>query len=68
MWIIYTIANRDIELSCDEAVVRIFGEMTKSAYALTLICMKEEKSGLTCQSINFSINSIEEWIVSVILR
>lgn len=26
VWVMYVIANRDIEISCDEAVVRMFGE------------------------------------------
>lgn len=65
VWIMYIIANRDIELSCDEAVVRTFGETTKSVYAMTLVGMKEKRSGLTGLSINFSKNAIEERIVSI---
>ncbi len=43
----YVLANRDIELSCDEAVVRLFGESAKTAYARALISMEETRSGLT---------------------
>lgn len=43
VWIMYALANRDIELSCDEAVVRSFGENMKSAYALTLIGLEEKE-------------------------
>ena len=65
VWIMYVLANRDIELSCDEAVIRQFGERTKSAYAMTLIRMEETRSGLTPLCNNFSKNAIEERIIAV---
>lgn len=65
VWVMYVLANRDIELSCDEAVVRQFGEHTKSAYAMTLIRMEETKSGLSPLCNSFSKNAIEERIVAI---
>lgn len=65
VWIMYVLANRDIELSCDEAVIRGFGERTKSAYAMTLIRMEETRSGLSPLCNNFSKNAIEERIVAI---
>ncbi|OCN02289.1 hypothetical protein A7X67_06495 [Clostridium sp. W14A] len=65
VWLMYVLANRDIELSCDETVVRTFGETTKSAYALTLIGLEEKKSHLTPLVNNFGKNAIEERIVSI---
>ncbi len=65
VWILYVLANRDIELSCDEAVIRGFGENTKSAYAMTLIHMEETRSGLSPLCNNFSKNAIEERIVAI---
>jgi beta-lactamase regulating signal transducer with metallopeptidase domain len=65
VWVMYVLANRDIELSCDEAVVRTFGETMKSAYALTLIGLEEKKSRITPLVNNFSKNAIEERIVSI---
>ena len=65
VWIMYVLANRDIELSCDEAVIREFGERTKSAYAMALIRMEETRSGLTPLCNNFSKNTIEERILSI---
>ncbi len=47
VWAMYVLFNRDIELSCDETVVRTFGDTIKSAYALTLIGLEEKKSRLT---------------------
>lgn len=64
-WVMFALANRDIELSCDETVVRTFGETIKSAYALTLIGLEEKKSRLTPLVNNFSKNAIEERIVSI---
>lgn len=65
VWVLYFLFNRDIELSCDEAVVRRFGEHMKSAYAMTLIHMEEKKSGLSPLCNNFSKNAIEERIRSI---
>ena len=65
VWAMYILANRDIELSCDEAVIRLFGEDTKAAYARTLIGMEETRSGLTPLCNNFSKNAIEERITAI---
>jgi len=65
VWIMYVLANRDIELSCDEAVIHGFGERTKSAYAMTLIRMEEMRSGLSPLCNHFSKNAIEERIVAI---
>ena len=65
VWIMYVLANRDIELSCDESVVRQFGERTKSAYAMTLIRMEETRSSLTPFCNNFNKNAIEERIIAI---
>lgn len=65
VWIMYVLANRDIELSCDETVVKTFGEPLKSAYALTLIELEEKKSQLTPLCNNFSKNAIEERINAI---
>lgn len=65
VWVMYILANRDIELSCDEAVVRLFGETTKAAYARALISMEETRSGLTPLCNNFSKNAIEERITAI---
>ncbi len=65
VWIMYVLANRDIELSCDEAVVRLFGENAKAAYARALISMEETRSGLAPLCNNFSKNGIEERIIAI---
>lgn len=65
VWVMYILANRDVELSCDKAVVQSFGENSKSAYALALISMEEQKSGLVPFCNSFSKNAIEERITSI---
>ncbi len=65
VWIMYVLANRDIELSCDEAVVRRFGECTKAAYAMTLIRMEETRSRLNPLYNHFSKNAIEKRIIAI---
>lgn len=65
VWLMYMLFNRDIELSCDEAVVRHFGESSKSAYALTLISMEEKRSGLMPLYNGFGKEAIEERIRAV---
>lgn len=65
VWMMYVFANRDMELSCDECVVRILGEQEKSAYALTLINLEEQKSGCASLCSHFSKNTTEERIESI---
>jgi hypothetical protein len=65
VWVMHILANRDIELSCDETVVQTFGETMKSDYALTLIAMEEKKKGFKPLCNNFSKNAIEERIISI---
>ncbi len=65
VWLMYVIANRDIELSCDEAVVRIFGENVRLAYALTLIELEERRNRFAPLVNNFSKNAIEERIQAI---
>lgn len=65
VWLMYVTANRDIELSCDETVVKTVGEAMKSAYALILIGLEEKKSCHTPFVNNFSKNAMEERITSI---
>ncbi len=65
VWAMYVLANRDLELSCDEKVIRQFGEVTKSTYALSLINMAEQRSKFTPLYNGFSKNVMEERIVSI---
>ena len=65
VWVMYILFNRDLELSCDETVVRRFGMDIKSVYATALISMEEKKSGLTPLCNSYSKNAIEERIRAI---
>ena len=65
VWVMCILFNRDIELVCDESVIRQFGDKSKSAYSLMLIRMEAKKSGLSPLCNNFSKNAIEERITAI---
>ncbi|MBU9745429.1 M56 family metallopeptidase [Lachnospiraceae bacterium ASD3451] len=65
VWIMYGLANRDLELSCDEAVVRALGQAVRSTYAMALISMEERKGRLAPFASGFSRFAIEERIQAV---
>ncbi len=65
VWCMFTLANRDLELRCDEDVVRRFGLDRRGAYALALISMEGKKSGLEPFASAFSKNAIEERIRAI---
>lgn len=65
VWVLYILANRDLELSCDEAVLRKFDGDIRSSYAMTLIRMEEAKSGFAPLCTGFSKNAIEERVRSI---
>ncbi|MHA7965444.1 M56 family metallopeptidase [Paenibacillus sp. CAU 1782] len=65
IWVMYFLANRDIELFCDETVIRKLGENTRPAYARALVRLEEKKVGLSPMISGFSKNSTEERIISI---
>lgn len=65
VWIMYVLANRDIELCCDETVVCRFGRETRASYARVLISMEETKSEFVPLCSHFSKNAIEERITAI---
>lgn len=65
VWVLYVLANRDMELSCDARVMDLLGAGERAAYALTLIDMEETRSrGLSLYS-HFSKLAIEERIEAI---
>lgn len=65
VWVMYLFFGRDMELACDESVVRRMGETDKAVYARLLIGMEAEKSGLMPLCNGFSKNAIEERITAI---
>lgn len=66
VWVLYILANRDLEISCDEAVLRILGQEEKCAYARVLVGMEEQKQRIFVLASHFSKNALEERIVAVL--
>lgn len=65
VWVLYALANRDIELLCDEAVVRRFGFSSRAAYARALICMEQRRGGFAPLCSHFSQTAMEERIHAI---
>ncbi len=67
VWVMVILFNRDLEITCDEMVLRHFGGDIgeKKAYAYSLINMAEAKGGFSPMGSYFSKNSAEERITSI---
>ena len=65
VWVMYVLANRDIELACDEAVIRAKGTDARKSYACTLLNLEERRGGFAALTNSFSRNAIEERIRSL---
>ncbi len=65
VWVMLALANRDMELRCDEAVVRRLGLERRGDYARALISMEEQKSGLGPFASAFNKSAIEERIIAI---
>ena len=65
VWLMYVLANRDLELICDETVIRSLNLDIRSSYALTLLQMEEEKTMRIPLYSGFSGNFIKERITAI---
>lgn len=65
VWVMYVLANRDMELSCDTWVIRMIGAKNRSSYALMLIEMEERRSGMSALCNYFGKNAISERIEAI---
>lgn len=64
-WVAWVLFNRDLELACDEEVVRRHGVASRAAYARALITLEERKSGLAPFCSSFNHNAMEERITAI---
>lgn len=64
IWGLYVLANRDIELSCDEAVLRRFGAGERGAYARALLAAEEHRR-MSPLCAGFGANTTRERIVEI---
>jgi beta-lactamase regulating signal transducer with metallopeptidase domain len=64
VWAMYFCANRDLELACDEAVIRVLGLNSRKGYALSLLSAAESGFFPLCTTYN-SKNQTEERIRAI---
>lgn len=65
VWVMYLLLGRDMELLCDESVLRRVGESNKAVYARLLISMEERKSEMLPFGNSFSKNVMKERIRAI---
>ena len=65
VWVMYVLANRDMELSCDAWVIRMMGAKNRSSYAWMLIKMEERRNGMSALCSHFGKNAITERIEAI---
>lgn len=65
VWVMLVLLNRDLELSCDEMVLRHFGGTERASYAHSLIDMAEQGRLFSFMHSYFSKNAAEERIIAI---
>lgn len=65
VWLMFVLLNRDIEISCDEAVLKSFIGSTPSVYAFILIHLEETKNQFAPLVNHFNKSALEERIQSI---
>ena len=66
VWLMVWLANRDMELACDEAVLRALGPDCRKAYALTLLDMAQRKPKSAPLCSGFAKSGAEERIRAIL--
>lgn len=65
VWLMYILANRDIEIACDESVLDRLGHSKKAKYAATLLDMTVSKKNMTKRFSLFSHYALEDRIMAI---
>lgn len=65
VWGMYVLANRDMELSCDAAALRLLGGERRRDYAMTLLDLEERRQVKAPLCSYFSGNIMKERIESI---
>lgn len=68
VWVMYILLNRDLELSCDETVIRRFGRGSRREYAALLINMAERENKAVSLYCSFGKTSMEERIYAILKK
>lgn len=67
VWLMLFFVNKDIELACDEKVIRHFGVGSEKMYASMLVRMEASRSNIIMYS-GFSRNAVKERIGAMVNR
>ncbi len=65
VWALYLLLDRDVELACDEQVLRHFGQRSRKDYAMTLLRLEERRGRLSAFPSCLSKNTTEERILAI---
>ena len=65
VWLMSVLANRDMEIACDENVIKYLGRDMRRAYALALIDMEEQMDIPLSLGNGFSKNALEERVIAI---
>lgn len=68
VWMLFVLANRDIETLCDEKVIRHFGPNITKTYAELIVSMEEKHSQMIPLSNGYSKTALEERLSALLLR
>ncbi|MCI9176709.1 MAG: hypothetical protein HFH49_17660, partial [Lachnospiraceae bacterium] len=68
VWLMQILANRDLELACDEEVIEQFGQDSRKAYAMSLISLAERKGSVASWGSGFSKDAMEERIAAIMRK
>lgn len=65
VWVMCILANRDMEIACDENVIGYLGRDSRAAYAYVLIDMEEQRGVRFSFGNSFCKNAMEERVVAI---
>lgn len=65
VWVMLLLAGRDMEVSCDQTVVRMYGPQARAPYARTLLDLEGKRTRLLPLASGFSRNALEERIGAI---
>lgn len=66
VWIAFKLMTRDMEMSCDERVLKALGEQQKKDYGMTLVSIGATKRFITAAPLSFGENGVEERVINIL--
>ncbi len=65
VWVMLLLAGRDLEVACDQSVVRMHGPGARGEYARTLLDLESRRTRFSPLTSGFSKNALEERIGAI---